>query len=524
MRKQAGARVIHPSQRPALIREGGKRTSSPSTRPAMSGEEAAPASAATAPPHVLLVCFPSQGHVNPTLRLAKRLAAKGLLVTFCTTSTAGAKLAAASPSAAISSSRNDGNGVRVGRGRLRFEFLDDHGKERDDLMRHLATQAPAAFADLLRRQALAGRPVSCVVGNPFLPWALDAAAAAGVPSSAVLWVQSCAVFSVYYHAASGLLEIPPENDPAARVALPGLPPLSAAELPSFLLPSNPYTLLTDAIVAQFRSINAASWVFVNSFPELERDVLAALPGVAPRPPPPLVPIGPLVDLDGEDAVRGDMIEAADGECVAWLDAHPPHSVVYASVGSIVELSADEVAEMAHGLASTGRPFLWVVRPDARPLLPEGFLDAGGAAANGIVVQWSPQERVLAHPATACFLTHCGWNSTLETVAAGVPVVAFPQWGDQCTDAKFLVEELGMGVRLRAPPLTREAVRDAVELTVAGPEAESMRGRAKAWSAAARAAVAPGGSADRHLQAFVDDVTRLASGRKEQGGVSASSGA
>ncbi|CAL4958363.1 unnamed protein product [Urochloa decumbens] len=504
----------------------------------MSGEEAAPAAAATAPPppHVLLVCFPSQGHINPTLRLAKRLAAKGLLATLCTTSSAGAKLAAASPSAAISSSRNDGNGVRVGRGRLRFEFLDDRGKERDDLMRHLATQAPAAFADLLRRQAIAGRPVACVVGNPFLPWALDAAAAAGVPSSAVLWVQSCAVFSVYFHAARGLLEIPPaDGDPAAaaRVEIPGLPPLSAAELPSFLLPSNPYTLITDAILAQFGNIGAASWVFVNSFPELERDVLAALPGVAPRPPPPpLIPIGPLVDLDGEDTVRGDMIEAADGECVAWLDAHPPRSVVYASVGSVVELSADEVAEMAHGLASTGLPFLWVVRPDTRPLLPEGFLLDGAAGAgavaaargSGAVVQWSPQERVLAHGATACFLTHCGWNSTLETVAAGVPVVAFPQWGDQCTDAKFLVEELGVGVRLRAPPLTREAVRDAVELAVAGPEADGMRARAKAWSAAARAAVAPGGAADRHLQAFVDDVTRLASGRKEQeAGVTTSSG-
>ncbi|CAO2204552.1 unnamed protein product [Urochloa humidicola] len=468
----------------------------------MSIEEAAPAS-----PHVLLVCFPSQGHVNPTLRLAKRLAAKGLLVTFCTTSGAGAKLAAASPPGAISSSRNAGDGVRVGRGRLRFEFLDDHGNERDDLMVYLAASAPAAFAGLLARQAASGRPVACVVGNPFLPWALDAAAAAGVPSSAVLWVQSCAVFSVYYHAARGLLEIPPED---ARVALPGLPPLSAAELPSFLLPSNPFTLITDAIMAQFRNMDKASWVLANSFPELEPGVLAALPVAAPRPPP-LIPIGPLVDLGGDDAVRGDMIEAADGECVAWLDAQPPCSVVYASVGSVVVLTADEVAEMAHGLASTGRPFLWVVRPDARPLLPDGFLlDAAG---RGAVVPWSPQERVLAHPATACFLTHCGWNSTLETVAAGVAVVAFPQWGDQRTDAKFLVEELGMGVRLRAPPLTREAV----ELAVARPEAEGMRARAREWSAAARAAVAPGGSADRHLQAFVDDVTRLASGRKEQEG-------
>jgi hypothetical protein len=468
--------------------------------------------AALAPPHVLLVCFPSQGHVNPTLRLAKRLAAKGLLVTCCTTSGVGAQLAAASPSSALSSGRDDG-GVRVGRGGIRFEFLDDHRNEKEDLMRHLETSGPAALAELLARQAAAGRPVACVVGNPFLPWVVDVAADAGVPS-AVLWVQSCAVFSLYYHCARGLVELPPEDDPAARLALPGLPPLSAAEVPSFLLPSNPFPLLTDAILGQFGNIDRASWVFVNSFSELERDVLAALPGVAPRPPQ-LIPVGPLIELEEDEgaAVRGDMIKAADG-CVGWLDAQAPRSVVYASVGSVVVLSAEEVAEMAHGLASTGRPFLWVVRPDTRPLLPEGFPDAA-VGGRGMVVPWSPQERVLAHPATACFLTHCGWNSTLETVAAGVPVVAFPQWGDQCTDAKFLVDELGIGVRLCAP-LRRETVREAVDAAVAGSGADAMLARARSWSAVAREAVAPGGSSDRHVQAFVDDVIRRASPRQAAG--------
>ncbi|XP_004968267.2 cinnamate beta-D-glucosyltransferase-like [Setaria italica] len=192
--------------------------------------------------------------------------------------------------------------------------------------------------------------------------------------------------------------------------------------------------------------------------------------------------------------------------VGWLDAQAPRSVVYASVGSVVVLSAEEVADMAHGLASTDRPFLWVVRPDTRPLIPDGFLDA--VAGRGMVVPWSPQERVLAHPATACFLTHCGWNSTLETVAAGVPVVAFPQWGDQCTDAKFLVDELGIGVRLRAP-----LRREAVDAAVAGPGADATLARARSWSAVARAA---GGSSDRHVQTFVDDVIRRASRRQAAG--------
>ncbi|OEL23059.1 Cinnamate beta-D-glucosyltransferase [Dichanthelium oligosanthes] len=478
------------------------------------GEEAAvpvaTAAAATesAPPHLLLICFPGQGHVNPMLRLAKRVAAKGLLVTFSSVASVGEKLAA---SAGVSAG---GDGVPVGRGRVRFEFLEDGdpGPDLDDLMRHLGTVGPPAFAGLLRRQAEEGRPVACVVVNPFMPWASDVAADAGIPS-AVLWVQSCAVFSLYYHHVHGLVEFPPEDDPEAKFTLPGLPEMSVADVPSFLLPSNPFKLLADAIIAQFRTIGRASWVLVNSFTELERDVVAALPGVTPRPPE-LIPVGPLIELhdqgqDGGDEVRGDLMKAAD-DCVEWLDAQPPRSVVYASVGSVVVLSADEVAEMAHGLASTGRPFLWVVRPDTQPHLPAGFLDA--VSGRGTVVPWSPQDRVLSHPSTACFLTHCGWNSTLETVSAGVPVVAFPQWGDQCTDARFLVEELGMGVRLRGSPLRREAVRDAVEAAVAGPGADAMLASARRWSAAARAAVAPGGSSDANVQAFVDEVARRACGR------------
>ena len=472
------------------------------------GEEAAAvphavAAAASAPPHLVLICFPGQGHVNPMLRLAKRVAAKGLLVTFSSLASVGARLAAA---AGVSAG---GDGVPVGRGRVRFEFLEDGdpGSHLDDLMRHLETAGPPAFAALLRRQAEEGRPVACVVANPFMPWASDVAAGEGIPT-AVLWVQSCAVFSLYYHHVHGLVEFPPEDDPDARFRLPGLPEMSAADVPSFLLPSNPFKLLADAIITQFRTIERASWVLVNSFAELEPDVVAALPGVTPRPPE-LIPVGPLIELQQgqeDDEVRGDLIKAAD-DCVEWLDAQPPRSVVYASVGSVVVLSPGEVAEMAHGLASTGRPFLWVVRPDTQPHLPAGFVES--VSGRGAVVAWSPQERVLAHPSTACFLTHCGWNSTLETVAAGVPVVAFPQWGDQCTDARFLVEELGMGVRLRGA--RREAVREAVEAAVAGPRAGDMLASARRWSAAARAAVAAGGSSDAHVQAFVDEVARRARG-------------
>ncbi|KAM0823549.1 hypothetical protein ACQ4PT_070801 [Festuca glaucescens] len=447
------------------------------------GEEAPSTVTATTPaPHLLLICFPGQGHVNPMLRLAKRRRRR--------------RAAGPRPHPARVPGRPPGRHRGAGRP---DEAPPDHRPAR-------VRGAYPAFAELIRRQEEAGRPVSCVVGNPFLPWAIDVSHDAGIPS-AVLWVQSCAVFSLYYHHVHGLVEFPAEDDLDARVRLPGLPALSVADVPSFLLPSNPFKLLADEILKQFRTIHKASWVFVNSFSELERDVVDALPGLSP-PPPPLIPVGPLVELEEDSAVRGDMLKAADG-VVGWLDAQAPRSVVYASLGSVVVLSAEQLAELAHGLASSGRPFLWVVRPDCSAMLPEGYL--GSVAGRGMVVPWSPQDLVLAHPSTACFLTHCGWNSTLETLAAGVPVVAFPQWGDQCTDAKYLVEEFRMGVRIGAP-LRRDAVRDALEAAVGGPDAETMAENARAWSAAAKTAVSRGGSSDRHVQAFVEEVVARASGR------------
>ncbi|XP_020101096.1 cinnamate beta-D-glucosyltransferase-like [Ananas comosus] len=434
----------------------------------LSSSSSSSSAAAATSPHVLLIAFPGQGHVNPVLRLARRLAAKGLLVTFTSTSDIGARLL--SSSSDVSPLPN-----------FRFDFLSDQPSgplaALDDLMRHLASAGPPSLAALLRRQTV---PVTCVVGSPFLPWALDVAEGLGIPA-AVLWVQSCAVFSAYYHYHHRLAAFPlSDSDPP--VSLPGLPPLSAADVPSFLHPSNPYKLLADTILASFGNLGKARWLLANSFNELEHDAIAAFSSLRP-----LTPVGPLTD-----PFRGDLLTPAD-DCMSWLDAQERQSVAYVSVGSVVVLTADEMAEMAWGLRDSGRPFLWVVRQESRGLLPEDFLEGlttteGDVGRRGFVVGWSPQDRVLSHPAVGCFLTHCGWNSTLEALSAGLPVIAFPQWGDQVTNAKFLVDVYGVGVRR--------------------PEAEGMRARAAKWKEAAAAAVAEGGSSDRNIQNFADELRSI----------------
>ncbi|MQL92405.1 hypothetical protein Taro_025029 [Colocasia esculenta] len=465
-------------------------------------------------PHVLFVSFSGQGHLNPFLRFAKRVADKGADVTFSTIEDAGRRIRESSKSVAA-----DGEFTTVGCGRLRFEFFSDGWSAGDprryDLklyMPQLREVGTIEVSALIRRQAEEGRPVTSVINNPFIPWVLDVATAMGIPCG-MLWVQSCAVFSTYYHYYHSLSDFPDVARPDLHVTIPGVPVLRPHELPSFLLPRSPYPSLTVAILAQFENLHNASWVFVNTFDELERDAIAGISKLTT-----VIPVGPLIELpsskDGKD-VRGDLWKAAD--CIGWLDAQADCSVVYASVGSIVVLRREEVVEMAEGLRASGRPFLWVVRDDTRAMLPDGFEEE--TAGRGLVVDWSPQEKVLAHPSTACFLTHCGWNSTLECLTSGVPAIAFPQWGDQVTDAKFLVEVYGVGVHLRSQPLKAEAaaeegpsftradVERSIEEVTRGPRAGVMRANAARWKDASKRAVHDGGSSDKNIRLFLEEISR-----------------
>ncbi|KAF0926270.1 hypothetical protein E2562_022097 [Oryza meyeriana var. granulata] len=452
--------------------------------------------------HVLLVSFPMQGHVNPLLRLGRRLAAKGLLVTFTTFHHAG-----------LRDMPEDGACVDVGLGRLRFEYLRDGGSRSpgdppylvpDDMLSHVTAVGPAALAELISRQADAGRPVSFIVNNIFVPWALDVAAGMGIPC-AMLWIQPCSVLSIYYHFYKSPEAFPTAAETDMPVKLPGLPVMAMDELPYMVRPEFAQSLWGETIRAQVGAIQkTVSWVLVNSFYELECSAVEALRA---RTAVALTPIGPLLEHDHDAGGDGDAPAPApvaenNDCCMAWLDEQPPRSVVYVAFGSLVNIGRDEMAAMAEGLVATGRPFLWVVRDDSRELIPEDVL--ADCNDKGKITAWCPQGRVLRHGAVGCFVTHCGWNSITEALAAGVPVVGYPWWSDQFANAKFLVEDYKVGVRLRAP-VTGDELRACVDRVMSGPEAAVIRRRAMHWKAEATAAVTDGGSSDRSLQDFVDHV-------------------
>ncbi|ESQ55955.1 hypothetical protein EUTSA_v10025056mg [Eutrema salsugineum] len=474
--------------------------------------------------HVMLVSFPGQGHINPLLRLGKLIASKGLLVTFVTTEQPwGKKMRQANKI-------QDGVLKPVGLGFLRFEFFDD-GLTDDDEKRkannfhafrpHLEVVGKREIKNLIKKYEEDKEPVTCLINNAYVPWVCDVADELQIPS-AVLWVQSCVCLAAYYYYHHWLVNFPTKTEPEINVEIPCLPLLKHDEIPSFLHPFSPYVPYGEVILDQFKRLETHKplYVFIDTFQELEKDIIDHMSNLCPQVK--FSPVGPLFKMaqNISSDVKGDIAKPAS-DCMEWLDSREPSSVVYISFGTIAHLKQEEIEEIAHGVLRSGLSFLWVVRPPMEGSTEKPHVLPGELEERGKIVEWCPQERVLAHPAVACFLSHCGWNSTMEALSAGVPVVCFPQWGDQVTDAVYLVDVFKTGVRLgrgaaEEKIVPREVVAEKLLEATVGEKAVELRENARRWKEKAEAAVAYGGSSDRNFQECVDKLVTKPVVRKEEG--------
>lgn len=195
-----------------------------------------------------------------------------------------------------------------------------------------------------------------------------------------------------------------------------------------------------------------------------------------------------------------------GACMNWLNERQDESVVYVAFGSLAELNDEQMEELAWGLKQSDKYFLWVVRPSEEPKLPKDFVKE--TFEKGLVVQWCSQLDVLAHKAMACFVTHCGWNSTLEAISLGVPMVAVPRWSDQTTNAKYVADVWKMGVKAKTDEkgmVTRDVVDCCIREVMDGKNGMELKRNAKKWMEMAREAVKEGGSSDKWINEFVADI-------------------
>ncbi|KAA8534143.1 hypothetical protein F0562_031664 [Nyssa sinensis] len=289
----------------------------------------------------------------------------------------------------------------------------------------------------------------------------------------------------------------PKQDSQLAAPVPELPPLRVKDIPTIGadIPGD----LDELIEGMIKETKASSGLIWNSFTELEQPALATLQqdfGI------PVFPIGP---FHKNFPASSSSLLTQDQSSISWLDKQAPKSVIYVSFGSIAAMDETEFLEMAWGLANSMQPFLWVVRPGIirgsewiEPL-PKGFTEAVGE--RGHIVKWAPQQDVLTHPATGGFWTHNGWNSTLESICEGVPMICSPCFGDQMVNARYVSHVWRVGVQLENG-LERGEVEKAIRRLMVEKEGEAMRQRIMCMKESVNLCLKQGGSSYQSLESLI----------------------
>ncbi|KAL6629170.1 hypothetical protein ACP70R_028935 [Stipagrostis hirtigluma subsp. patula] len=471
------------------------------------GDGDARATAAAGPPHVVLLSSPGIGHVAPLAELARRLhAAHGFtatVLTFASSDSAAQRAFLASLPPA------------VGAASLPPVPLGDlpAGAAIETLLSVEAQCSVPAVAAVLSRLKSTANLVA-YVADLFGADTLQAARDAGVPRY-LFFPSNLLMLSLMLHLPRLDAVVAGEfRDLPEPVRLPGCVPVPGADI---LQP------LQDRASDAYRWMlhhgeryRDAAGILVNTFDAVEPGAAAVLRRPEPWRPP-VYPIGPVIRHtdDGDDATG----------CVEWLDAQPDKSVLFVSFGSGGALPAAQMDELARGLELSGQRFLWVVRcptdgganpgenyydgtkskNDPLSFLTPGFVERTKGVGH-VVPAWAPQKRVLAHRATGAILTHCGWNSVLESMIHGVPMIAWPLYAEQRENAVMLCEGTKVALRPQVEGangvILAEDIADVVKEMMNGEKGEVARVRVMELQEAARTGLEPGGMSYQTLAEVV----------------------
>ncbi|KAD3640989.1 hypothetical protein E3N88_30212 [Mikania micrantha] len=411
-----------------------------------------------AKPHVLVIPYPAQGHVIPIMELAQRLIKQGIRITVINTEV-NHKL--------VSNNWSDKEGfgdlmqmVWIPDGLEPWEDRSDIGK----LTLSIIQTMPHKLEELVNMiNKVDSCKVSCIIADGCMGWAIKVANKMGIRRAA-FWPASVAtlasILSFQKLIDDGFINkkgIPIKHQIIQLSE--SMPPIKPENLgwASF---KDVATIESSFLLAKEceEASRMTEWFICNSTTELEAAAFSLYPK--------LLPVGPLL-ASNRLADQAGHFWKEDPTCLTWLDQQSPCSVIYIAFGSFTIFNKTQFEELALGLETSNKPFLWVVRPgmtkEATLDYPDGYIERVGC--RGRIVSWAPQQKVLAHPSVACFMSHCGWNSTLEGATNGLPFLCWPYFADQFHNETYICDIWKTGLRLDKNEegiITREEIKSKVE--------------------------------------------------------------
>lgn len=289
--------------------------------------------------------------------------------------------------------------------------------------------------------------------------------------------------------------------------IPAMEGIRLKDIPTFIRTTDSNDIMLNFALSEIERAKRASAIILNTFDDLEQDVLDALSLALP----PIYSIGPLQflhdQLDDKDLkILGSNLWKEETECLEWLNTKEPNSVVYVNFGSITVMTPEQLVEFSWGLAQSKQTFLWIIRPDLvtgdSAVLPAEFLER--TKKNSLLASWCPQEQVLNHPSIGGFLTHSGWNSTLESISGGVPMICWPFFAEQQTNCWYCSTKWGIGMEIDNN-VKRDEVDSLVREMMVGAKGKEMKKKALDWKRKAEEATVAGGSSHVNLEKMISEV-------------------
>ncbi|GJN09829.1 hypothetical protein PR202_ga27874 [Eleusine coracana subsp. coracana] len=447
---------------------------------------------------VVVFPLPFQGHISPMLQLAGALHARGLDVTVLHTAFNAPDPArhpafsfVAVPDVIPANVPSNG----IAKILALNAVMEASGHVRD------------ALASLLEEDEERPR-LACLFIDSTLTAAQKAAAGLGLPTL-VLHTGSAACFRLFRSydmlQDKGYL---PATESNLHLPIKELPPLQVrdlfdpSKLPNKEIGQKILNLATE-------TTTNSSGAIINTFEDLESHELEMIRFELGSNGIPAFAVGPLHKLSSTYSGETSLLNE-DRTCIEWLNTQAPYSVLYVSFGSVVHVTQEEFMEIAWGLANCGKPFLWVLRLGLiagveKTELPEGFESA--VQGRGMVIEWAPQQEVLAHSAVGGFWTHSGWNSTLESVHEGVPMLSRPLFGDQLPNGRYVQDTWKIGFLLEGV-LERGMIGRAITRLTEESEGAMVRERAKDLKEKAQLCLKSNGSSQMAVDKLVDHILSL----------------